>query len=194
MSNEQNNKQPDRPPRSPLQGRPGGITLFFFLVMAIMFATYFLRGNNTSQVRDISYSEFINFLESDQIDSVSINDNSIIDIIPKRQSQQEPARLRTRIPYPDSELIPALKDRKIKISGSVSKPSFWRIVIDILPWLIGFGFIFLCSGICREVETRRSSLGKAGQSVTTTKEKKSVLPMSPGRKTQNLNLRKLSPF
>jgi ATP-dependent Zn protease len=98
MFNDQNNKQPGPPPRSPLQGgRPSGLTLFFFLVMAAVFIAYFFRGNS-SPVREIRYSHFSAYLEQNKIDSVTISDTNVLDIILKGQSPQEPVHLRTRIP------------------------------------------------------------------------------------------------
>jgi cell division protease FtsH len=142
MFNDSNNKQPERPPRPPLQGgRPNGLTLVFFLAMAALFVAYFFRGNS-SPVREIRYSDFANYLEQNQIDSVTISDNSTLDIVLKGQSQQEPVHLRTRIPYMDPGLLPALKEKNVNISGAPSRMNFWRILIDLLPWIIGFGFIF----------------------------------------------------
>jgi len=142
MLNDQNNKQPGQPPNSPLQGgRPGGIILFFFLAMAVLFAASVFR-KNPSPVRDIRYSDFINYLEQNQIESVTINDNNTLDIVLRSQSQQDPVHLRTRIPYMDPDLLPALRDKKVNISGSVTKASPWRVVFEFLPWLLGFGFIW----------------------------------------------------
>jgi cell division protease FtsH len=136
MFGDKNDKQP------PLQGgRPGGITLFFFLAMAALFIAFFFRGNPSASVREIRYSEFSNFLEQNQIDSVTITDNIILDIVLKGQSQQEPVIMRTRIPYEDPLLLSTLKEKNINISGAAAKVSPWRVVLDILPWIIVFIFI-----------------------------------------------------
>jgi cell division protease FtsH len=143
MFNDKNDKQPGpTPPRSPLQGgKPGGITLFFFLAMAALFVAYFFKGNTSTPVREIRYSDFSNYLEQNQIDSVTINDNNTLDIVLKAQSQQDPILLRTRIPYQDSALLPALKDKNVNISGAATRLSPWRILLDMLPWIIGFAII-----------------------------------------------------
>jgi cell division protease FtsH len=149
MPNDQNDKQTGQPPsegrpppRSPLQGgRPNGVALFFFFAIIALFITY-LYNRNASPVRDIRYSDFLNYLEQNQIESVVINDNNTMDIFPKVQSQQEPVRLRTRIPYQDPALLPSLKEKGVNVSGSVSRLSFWRILFDLFPWIIGFGFIW----------------------------------------------------
>jgi cell division protease FtsH len=143
MFNDKNNKQTgQQQPRSPLQGgRPNGLALFFFFTMVALFIAYFYN-RNSSPVRDIRYSDFINYLEQNQIESVVINDNNTMDIFPKGQSQQEHVQLRTRIPYQDPNLLPSLKEKGVNISGSASRLSLWRIVFDLFPWIIGFGFIW----------------------------------------------------
>jgi cell division protease FtsH len=142
MFNNQNEKQPERPPRSPLQGgRPGGITLFLLLAMGVLFMAYFFRGNS-SAVREVAYSDFINYLEQNQIESVTINDNNTMDIVRKGQAQNDSPSLRTRIPYHDPALLPLLREKKVNVSGAVARLSLWRIIIDMLPWIIGFAFIF----------------------------------------------------
>jgi cell division protease FtsH len=142
MFNDKDDKPPGPPPRSPLQGgRPGGITLFFFLAMAALFIAYFFRGNSVP-VREIRYSDFSNYLEQNQIDSVTISDNNVLDIILKGQSSQEPVHLRTRIPYHDPALLPLLKEKGVNVSGAATKMTLWRVIIDFLPWIIGFSLIF----------------------------------------------------
>jgi cell division protease FtsH len=152
MLNDLNDKptgqQPDKqsegrpPPRSPLQGgRPNGFALFFFFAMIALFIAYFYNRNSSS-IREIRYSDFINYLEQNQIESVVINDNNTMDIYPKGQSQQETIQLRTRIPYQDPNLLPSLREKGVNISGSASRLSPWRVVFDLFPWIIGFGFIW----------------------------------------------------
>jgi len=143
MFNDQNDKQPERPtpPRPPTQGgRPSGLALIFFLIMAALFIAYFFRGNSTP-IREIRYSDFSNYLEQNQIDSVTISDNNTLDIILKGQSTQDPVHLRTRIPYQDPNLLAVLKEKNVNISGAAAKMNFWRMIIDLLPWIIGFAFI-----------------------------------------------------
>jgi cell division protease FtsH len=109
--------------------------------MAALFIAYFFRGNS-APVREIRYSDFSSYLEQNQIDSVTISDNNVLDIILKGQSSQEPVHLRTRIPYQDPDLLSTLKERGVNISGAATRMNLWRVLIDFLPWIIGFSFIF----------------------------------------------------
>jgi cell division protease FtsH len=141
QNDKQNERQTDKPPRPPSQGgRPNGLALFFFFAMIALFIGYFY-SKNSSSVREIPYSAFFNYLEQNQIESVVINDNNTMDITPKGQSPQT-GQLRTRIPYQDPNLLPSLREKGVNISGAVSRLSPWRILIDLLPWVIGFGFIW----------------------------------------------------
>ncbi|MDR2433298.1 MAG: ATP-dependent zinc metalloprotease FtsH [Treponema sp.] len=142
MFNNQNDKPPERGPRPSLQGkRPNGFALVFFLVAAGLFAAYFFRGESTP-VREIRYSDFTRFLEQNQIESVTIHDNNTLDIFLRSSSGQESARLKTRIPYNDPNLLTSLLERDVNISGAAATPSPWRVVLELLPWFIGFGFIW----------------------------------------------------
>jgi len=137
-----NDKQSGLPPRPPQGGRPGGLTLFFLLAMGALFIAFFFRGSSTP-IREIRYSDFSNYLEQNQIDSVTISDNNLLDIILKNQSAQEPVHLRTRIPYHDPELLPLLKEKGINVSGAVTRMTVGRVLINFLPWIIFLGIIFI---------------------------------------------------
>jgi len=140
QNDKQNERQNDKPPRPPSQGgRPNGLALFFFFAMIALFIGYFY-SRNSSTIREIPYSVFLNYLEQNQIESVVINDNSTIDIILKGQPQGTVSR--TRIPYQDPALLPSLREKGVKIEGAASRLSPWRILIDLFPWIIGFGFIW----------------------------------------------------
>ncbi len=65
-----------------------------------------------------------------------------MDIYPKGQSQNEAVQLRTRIPYHDPNLLPSLREKGINISGSVSRLSPLRIILDLFPWIIFIGLIW----------------------------------------------------
>jgi cell division protease FtsH len=143
MFSNRNDQAPERGPRPSFQaGRPNGFALVFFLIMAGLFAAYFFR-TDAVPVREVRYSDFTRFLDQNQIESVTIHDNDTMDIFLKGSSSQEPAQLKTRIPYQDPNLLSTLREKNINISGVAAKPSPWRIVIELLPWFIGFGFIWL---------------------------------------------------
>ena len=144
MFNNQNDDQSKRPsgPRPPLQGgKPGPLTLFFFLAMAALIVAYFFRGAAPATPM-ISYTDFMRHLEAGQIESVTINDNNTMEISLRVGAGQEPILRRTRIPYHDPALLPALRERGVNVSGAVARPAPLSIMLGMLPWLLIFGFIF----------------------------------------------------
>ena len=70
------------PERRPISARPNGFALAFFIIMAVLFITYFFRGDSTP-IREVPYSDFTRFAEQNQIESVTIHDNNTMDIFLK---------------------------------------------------------------------------------------------------------------
>jgi cell division protease FtsH len=147
MFEDQKNKPegpPERPtpPRPGLQGRkPTPFALVFFLIMVGLFAAYFFRGGDTPAIREIRYSDFTRYVEQDLVESVTIHDNNTLDIFLKG-GETDTGQLKTRIPYQDPNLLSSLRKKNINVSGAVTGLSPWRIVLEFLPWIIGFGFIW----------------------------------------------------
>jgi cell division protease FtsH len=109
--------------------------------MAGLFAAYFFRSD-PAPVREVRYSDFTRFLDQDQIESVTIHDDNSMDIFLKGSASQGPAQLKTRIPYGDPGLMSSLREKNINIAGAVAKPNPWRVILELLPWFVGFGFIW----------------------------------------------------
>jgi cell division protease FtsH len=141
MSSDQNNKTPLRPGPKQMPGKPSRLALVFFIVMAGLFVAYFFRGN-TQSVREIRYSDFTRYLEQNQVESVTIHENNVMDIFLKSSAGQAPAPVKTLIPYEDPNLLAVLKEKNINISGAAAVISPMRILVELLPWIIGFGFVF----------------------------------------------------
>jgi cell division protease FtsH len=139
MFNDQNNKIP--PPRPTLPGgRPNRFALIFFLVVTGLFIAYFFKADAPA-VQEIPYSAFTNYLDRSEITAVKILDDSIIEGTLKAVSG-ELVRFKTLIPYQDPSLLPSLREKGINVSGGASSLSPWRVILEFLPWIIGFGFIW----------------------------------------------------
>ncbi|MDR1288177.1 MAG: ATP-dependent zinc metalloprotease FtsH [Treponema sp.] len=140
MFSDQNKTQ--RPaPRPGAPGRPNRFALVFFIAMAGLFAFYFFRGNAPS-VREIRYSDFTGYLEQGLVESVTIHENSVVDIFLRSAAGQDPAPRRTLIPYQDPGLLNLLKEKGVHVSGAPANVNPWRILIELLPWILGIGFIW----------------------------------------------------
>ncbi|MDR1948347.1 MAG: ATP-dependent zinc metalloprotease FtsH [Spirochaetaceae bacterium] len=138
MFNEQNNKRPPRPPIP--NGRPNRFALVFFLVMVGLFIAFFFR-NEAPAVQEIPYSTFTNYLDRNEVMAVKILDGNSIEGTLKGMSG-DLVHFKTLIPYQDPALLPSLRDKGINVSGAVSRVSPWRLLLEFLPWIIGFGFIW----------------------------------------------------
>ncbi|MDR1840294.1 MAG: ATP-dependent zinc metalloprotease FtsH [Treponema sp.] len=157
MFNNQNNKLPDRGPMQ--SGRPSGFTLVFALLTTVILFSFFFRGSS-DPVREIPYSDFIRFIEQNQIESVAIQDNSIINISLKGTANGA-AQLKTRIPYSDPNLLPNLHEKNINITGTSAGISPMRILIDMLPWIIGFSIIMFMLRNMQGMGSRTFQFGKS---------------------------------
>jgi cell division protease FtsH len=140
MLNNQNDKTPPRP--SLQGGRPNRFALVFFVLMLGLFAAYFFRGESAVAAKDIRYSDFIRYVEQNQVESVTIHDNNTVDIFLKGNSGSGGVPLKTLIPYQDPNLLSSLREKDINVSGAAARISPWRIILEFLPWIIGFGFIW----------------------------------------------------
>jgi cell division protease FtsH len=141
MFDDQNNKIPPRP--NPGTGRPSPFALVFFLVMVVLFIAYFFQGNEgASSKQEIPYSDFIQALNRNEIGEVTIHrEENIIEGF--RRANGGKQYFKTLIPYEDPGLLSLLREKNIGVAGAVSRISTpVRILIEILPWLIGFGFIW----------------------------------------------------
>ncbi|MDR0450332.1 MAG: ATP-dependent zinc metalloprotease FtsH [Treponema sp.] len=107
-----------------------------------LFAAYFFRGESSAAARDIRYSDFIRYVEQNQVESVTIHENNTVDIFLKGNSGSGGIPLKTLIPYQDPNLLLSLREKNINVSGAAARISPWRIVLEFLPWIIGFAFIW----------------------------------------------------
>ncbi len=153
----QNDNLPDR--GGPARSGPNGFTIVFFLIIAALFLTFFIRG--ASRIREIPYSDFNRFVEQNQIESVVIHENNIMDIFLKGASAQDGAQLRTRIPYNDPNLLPGLREKNIVVSGAPVKFTPLQVLFDILPWIIVFAILILILRNMQGAGARNFHFGKS---------------------------------
>jgi cell division protease FtsH len=136
------NPNDNLPDKGLMRSGPNGFTIVFFLIIAVLLFTFFFKGSS-ARIREIPYSDFNRFVEQNQIESVVIHENNIMDIFLKGASAQDGAQLRTRIPYSDPVLLPTLREKNIVVSGAPVKYTPIRVLFDILPWVIVFSILLL---------------------------------------------------
>ncbi|MDR2700794.1 MAG: ATP-dependent zinc metalloprotease FtsH [Spirochaetaceae bacterium] len=127
--------------------------------MTALFIAFFFR-NDQAPIEEMAYSDFLVYLERNEILEVKIYDNNVIDGL-RRNIGGEQNRFKTLIPYEDSSLIPNLRDRDVKITGAVAGMTFWRILLDIIPWVLIIGFIWFMMRNMQGVGSRNFQFGKS---------------------------------
>jgi len=127
-----------------------GMTIMVFILAAllVLFLTSLLNScarNATN--KEVSYSEFINMVESDKVEEVKFTSNRI-KILPKSENKLY------RITYytaelKDESLLPLLKKHNVKFGGTVEDMAsaiLWNMVSFVLPlvlaWVILYFLIF----------------------------------------------------
>ena len=136
------NDNKDKNPLRPNMNNPGQprFALIFFIAMLVIFGFYFFRANEGPARLDIAYSDFIRALERNEIFEVRIIDNSVIEGILREGNERH--LFRTLIPYQDPALLPLLRDNGVSVSGIQGGVNFMGVLLSMLPWIIGFAFIW----------------------------------------------------
>jgi len=115
---------------------------FFVLISLIgMFLFTFVFNGADAATEEISYTAFISYLENKSVDSVKILGNEEISGYLKNSSGM-PTAFKTRIPYFDETLLKRLEDNGVKVTGGDKDTTAYRFLVEMVPWLIGMGFIF----------------------------------------------------
>ncbi|HYW81645.1 MAG TPA: ATP-dependent metallopeptidase FtsH/Yme1/Tma family protein, partial [Spirochaetia bacterium] len=132
------NKGPD--PRIPRFNFNNRIALISLLILVSFFVFFFVYNDRTG-TSELSYSAFQTYMSEGQIDSVKIIDQYEIQGTFKAKSG-DLSFFKTTIPYPDPDLMKTLKDKGVKVSGGARAVSPLAVLIQFLPWVIGFFFIW----------------------------------------------------
>jgi len=136
-----NNKLPNYGPSQPK--RPGSFAFIFFILASVVFIAFFYKGDS-APVMNIPYSEFTRLIGENQVESVTIYDDKIVDIYLKGSPTGGHPQLKTRMPtLSDPAIMAALQNNGINITSSPTKITFMRIILDMLPWIIGFTIIMI---------------------------------------------------
>ncbi|MDR0708237.1 MAG: ATP-dependent metallopeptidase FtsH/Yme1/Tma family protein, partial [Treponema sp.] len=118
------------------KNKPAPAALVFLIgALVLVGATFFRPTTPAAQV--LPYSGFMNQLEQKNIDKIVIVDDSMIEGTLKKGGS-----FKTVIPYNDPTLLPKLLENDIAVEGGSSSNPLLRIAFELLPWLIGFAFIY----------------------------------------------------
>ncbi len=139
---EHGSRKDNKDPKGPMKYNFGNnrFALFFLITLIIMFLVMFVFNDNNNTT-EISYTSFMNYVDENKIESVKIFDNQEIQGNMKNGTGRV-IPFKTRIPYYDDNLLINLEEKGIKVTGAVKNVSTYRILVDLIPWIIGFGFIW----------------------------------------------------
>ncbi len=137
---DQNPKPPRKPgsPEGPARGSKAALALF--LSLGVLFSALFLF-NERNDATEIPYSAFLTYLDQGNVDAVKIVDQFEIQGTLKGKTGAQ-ALFKTNIPYVDLELLKQLRDKQVKITGSVKGTSPLQILAEFAPWIFGFVIIW----------------------------------------------------
>jgi cell division protease FtsH len=153
------NQNRNKPVKPAAKNGPNRFALFFFLAMVVLFGAYYFRGD-TPAAQPMAYSDFLAHVEKDEIREVTVYDNNTIEGV-RRSAGGEPVRFKTRIPYSDPNLLALLGEKNIVISGEEAAISPWRVMLEIIPWVLIIGFIWFMFRNMQGAGSRTFQFGKS---------------------------------
>jgi len=111
------------------------------LIALLAIAIFRMNDMNTQKVEQLQYSDFIKKVYENKVKSVTIvNGKKIEGTFTKGDKVY---LFETVIPYQDPDLIKTLINNRVEIKGEeVDDNLFWKGVLNFLPWLLFFGFIW----------------------------------------------------
>lgn len=177
--NEQNKGQGDNNKKN----RQPFYVLGFLVLLALFFTSMMYRTSTSSDNKEISYTEFMDLVEEDQVESVNFESDIIYATLisdttykaddPSTQLAQAYAKsadISTQITVytayvNDDELIPTLKEHNVDISGTISD-STAAIVYNILSFIIPLVLLWIIMGyLMRRMGGGAMGVGKSNAKV-----------------------------
>jgi cell division protease FtsH len=140
MDFDDQNQKPPRKPGSEGPARGSRAALALFLSLGVLFSALFIF-NERNDATEIPYSAFLTYLDQGNVDAVKIVDQFEIQGTLKGKTGAQ-ALFKTNIPYVDLELLKSLRDKQVKVSGSVKGTSPLQILAEFAPWIFGFVIIW----------------------------------------------------
>lgn len=131
-----------------------------FLVSILGMFLVMLFGNNQQATNQIPYSQFLGYLSNGEVESVRIMDQYEIQGTLKGVAGDR-STFSTNIPYFDDQLIPMLREQGVRFSGQPQPVSPFRVLLEFLPWFIGFFFIWFMFRQVQGSGNRAFSFGKS---------------------------------
>lgn len=136
-NNNANNSQKKGSPNGPKFDFNGKnrLALGFFVFLIVTFLIMLFNDGSQMGLQEVPYSTFIQYVESNQVNSAEIRDERFITF-----NLRNNVSATTRIPYDDDTLMEVLKNNNVQVTGTVQGVSFLQLLLQMLPWIIFIGF------------------------------------------------------
>jgi len=113
----------------------------FFLFSLVTLFLFVFSFSDTSPINEISYTIFHRNLTEGNVREMEILDQTeIVGTMEDRTGTI--TAFKTKIPYYDEKLMEEVKNQEVNVSGGARKVGIGTIVLQILPWIIMFVFIW----------------------------------------------------
>ncbi|NOY88922.1 MAG: ATP-dependent metallopeptidase FtsH/Yme1/Tma family protein [FCB group bacterium] len=123
---------------------PGKSLIFWLALFLIMVISYTYYSGFSQDKAVITYSEFINQVENNNVSKVTFEDRKVSGILKKAEkfssvnSPKSFSKFQTRIPFRDYnyELVNKLEKNKVKIVAKEQSPNIFSYLVAAAPWVI----------------------------------------------------------
>ena len=147
------------------------LALWLMIILLGMVILHFVQ-QKPATVRQVSFSEFMDAINADNVESVTIQNDDYHGVFKK--SYQEGAAFQTMGPASSEKVLTALSDHKVKTEFKPAEdPSFWQhLLISWLPLLLLFGLFFFSMRQLQMGGGKAMSFGRSKARLLVQNEKK----------------------
>jgi cell division protease FtsH len=124
--------------------------LLWVSIFVAFFLVYKMISSSGDRSLELTYSQYLTLIEQDKVNSIHVTDGELRGTLKEEaEFTIEGTVVRTRqfklyVPFVDSKMIEAWKEKGIGIEFSKKTTDFSTILIQMLPWLLAIGvFIFI---------------------------------------------------
>lgn len=147
------------------------LALWLMIILLGMVILHFVQ-QKPATVRQVSFSEFMDAINADNVESVTIQNDNYHGVFKK--TYQEGAAFQTMGPASSEKVLTALSDHKVKTEFKPAEdPSFWQhLLISWLPLLLLFGLFFFSMRQLQMGGGKAMSFGRSKARLLVQNEKK----------------------
>ncbi|MFP4114767.1 MAG: ATP-dependent zinc metalloprotease FtsH [Spirochaetota bacterium] len=158
MGDDQNNNQQD-PGSFKFNFRNNRFALILLIaILGIFLIILSSPGRQTGM--EIDYTTFLDYVEQDRVESVTIIEQYEIQGRLREMAGQVSV-FSTRIPYFDDQLMQRLRDENVPVRGQSGTMPAWQILLNLFPWVFGIFIIWFMFRQLQGSGNRAFSFGKS---------------------------------